>query len=190
MGGGYDGSLLPHVGRAIDRGLLNGGVITVNGRGSHFPFDKVAPRLPGAPDDAYDSTIYYLDRFLSEIVDMLRETHRPAFLIYVSDHGESPDATIWRCLSDTATWELPFFVWVSDEYKAAFPDLVEAMRGAREKPLQSDQLFFGLARIMGILSPPGYEAEKDFLSPSFVPRKERPVQYGKTSYEKMKGVER
>lgn len=186
--GGYDAQLIPYVERAIGDNSPNGGVITVNGCGSHFPFDKVAPRLPGAPEDNYDSTIFYTDWFLAEIIELLRETSRPAFLVYVSDHGESPDATIWRCLSDVATWELPFFIWTSDEYKAAFPDIVEAMRAAKNKPLQSDQLFFGLTRIMGLVDPPGYQAELDFLSPSFISRTNRRVQYGQEAYEKMKEV--
>ena len=187
-GMGEDALLLPYVKRVIDGCNQNGVVITVNGRGSHFPFDKIAPRLPGAPVDDYDSTIFYTDWFLSEIINMLCATSRPAFLIYVSDHGESPDATVWRCLSDAATWELPFFIWTSDKYKATFPDIIKAMRMAKDKPLQSDQLFFGLTRIMGLVEPPGYQAELDFLSTSFITRTNRRVKYGQTTYEKMKGM--
>ena len=56
------------------------------------------------------------------------------------------------------------------------------MRRAKDKPLQSDQLLYGLLRFMGVEGL-GNAPEEDFLSDAFKPRTPRLILGGSAAYE-------
>lgn len=119
--------------------------------------------------NSYDNTILYTDLVLGQLIDLLRKQNGIRALIYVSDHGENlfDDE---REYSVHGTYEgtqheahVPCFIWLSEEYQAAYPDKVRALEQNLHKQVQSDVLFYSLADmggLSGIVDP-----EKSFFSP-------------------------
>lgn len=124
--------------------------------------------------NAYDNTIRYTDHVLGRLIDLLRKQNGIRALIYVSDHGENlfDDE---REYSVHGTYEgteyeahAPCFIWLSEEYKAAYPEKVKALEQNLHKQVQSDVLFYSLADMGGlreIVVP-----EKSFFSPELQPQ--------------------
>lgn len=106
--------------------------------------------------NTYDNTIRYTDHVLSKIIGLLRKQKGIRALIYVSDHGENlfDDE---REYSVHGTYEgteyeahVPCFIWLSEEYKAAYPEKVKALEQNLHKQVQSDVLFYSLADMGGL----------------------------------------
>lgn len=197
----YDRDMVPMLGDKVkaysDRPFL----CFMHLQGSHFPFDAY-PREFGIfkPDlvdgcnehltgrerisyNDYDNTIRHTDAVFGGVVWVLKETHRPAFALLVSDHGESPRAGSCRVGTHRDLWEIPMVVWVSEEYKKAYPETVRGLREAVGRKLQQDQLFIGMLSLAQIVGYSRYSEERDFLSPKFKVRKVRRIQNGKVPYE-------
>lgn len=183
----YDDEMLPYFRKALTENPANGQVIYLHQIGSHFPFKGFYPEARsvftgGKMIDHYDNTIRFTDYLIGEIITDLKASHRPAMLFYVSDHGDTPRAASWRQFNDMDLWELPMFVWFSEEYKAAFPKTVNDVRAALEKPLQSDQVLPGLLLMLQVSGWADSMSEKCFLNPSFVPRQRRMIKQWKEAY--------
>ena len=182
----YDSLLLPYIQCEVVSTKGNK-VLIVHPAGSHFEYDdrypvesavfgldangKMKPDITRA--DHYDNSTVYSDYILNEIIKQLELRGGDSLLLYLSDHGESPRGGKNRFVQDRDVWEIPMFAWFSDGYRAHYPDVVESMYKAREKPLVSDQLLFGVTRLLRIEGVPGYTEGADFLSDAFVPRKKR-----------------
>ena len=193
----YDDGLLKH----LDKSLASTSgprVVFLHLLGSHNVYRDRYPKsedLPfGAKTDAaagrdkrqttideYDNSIWYTDKILGEIVRRMRALHKPAWVVYVSDHGETPSAKHWRTMTDLDLWEVPFVVWTSPEFNAQYPARVEALRRAQDKPLQTDQLLPGLLRFMGVEGL-GVAPSADFLEDAFQPRRPRRIQEERIPY--------
>ena len=190
-----DGVLLPYLDDALANGKARQ-VVFLHLYGSHTPLEfrcppELAPFEVRTNDsatarhalsvDAYDNSIWYADHLLGEIVRKLKALNKPAWMVYVSDHGETPSARSWRTATDLDLWEVPFVVWTSESFNAAFPERVAALRRAQSKPLQSDQLLYGLLRFMGVEGL-GISPQDDFLDDTFKPRRPRLIQIGQVPY--------
>ena len=75
-------------------------------------------------------------------------------------------------------------VWFSEEYVKKFPETVARVRAATSLPLQSDQVLPALLSMMQIRGWADTESERNFLNPSFVPRKQRLIKLWSEPYEK------
>lgn len=182
----YDGFLLPYIQREVASARGNK-VLFVHLIGSHYPYERRCPiefatfgldasgkmKSDITLSDQYDNSIVYTDYILDEILKYLETRGGDSFLLYLSDHGESPRAQCWRFVKDPDTWEVPMVAWFSEGYRVHYPDVVESMYKARAKPLVSDQLLFGVTRLLRIEGVPGYTEKADFLSDAFVPREKR-----------------
>lgn len=182
----YDDVLLPYIQQEIAQASGNT-VLFVHPMGSHFEYEDRYPiefaafgldangklKSDITQSDHYDNTIVYTDYILNEIIEHLESRGGDSLLLYLSDHGESPRGEKVRFVRDRDTWEVPMFAWFSEGYRAHYPDVVKSMYKARTKPLVSDQLLFGVTRILRIEGLPGYTEEADFLSDAFVPREKR-----------------
>ena len=173
--------------------------------GSHFPWNKAYPpdKEFFAPDlrdgvtkglDAkrcayvnhYDNSIRYTDSVLAQVIAKIRALRRPAFVVYVSDHGETPSAGSMRKESDPDMWEIPLIVWLSPEYRKAFPDVCARLSSRTSLPLQSDQLFYGLLDLARVIEEPDERMRRgNFLSPEFKPRQRRMISRGEVCYEEL-----
>ena len=159
----YDELLLPY----LRNGLKTHDCIFLHTLGSHYPYgchvppDFRTPEIAGKLD-RYDESISYTDWFLHEVVCELRKLNRPALMIYLSDHGETPESGTWRDVSSKSCWEIPMVVWFSNRYRDRFPEIVESAREASVKPMRSDELIGGVMRLCG-LKLQGQMAVDDFL---------------------------
>lgn len=182
----YDGYLLPYIMQDIKESNANRTTF-VHLIGSHSEVkDKCPPSFAAfglnnenvlkddiTKSEQYDNSIIYTDYMLCEIIKFVKERGGASFLIYLSDHGESPSSKYWRFVEDQDVWEIPMFIWMSEEYKTKYPDIVEQVKKSVNKPLVSDQLLFGLTRLFLIDGLPDYKEEEDFLSDKFIPREKR-----------------
>ena len=182
----HDGFLLPYIQQEVVSAKGNT-ILFVHLIGSHHPYEIRCPiefatygldangkvKSDITESDHYDNSIVYTDYVLNEILKYLEVRGGDSFLLYLSDHGESPRAGKWRYVQDRDVWEVPMFAWFSEGYRTHYPDVVESMYKARAKPLVSDQLLFGITRLLRIEGVPGYTERADFLSDAFVPREKR-----------------
>lgn len=184
----YDDAMLPYLKKALADRPTSGQVVYLHQVGSHFPFKGLYPKkrtvfTGGRTIDHYDNTVCLTDYFIGEIINELKALHRPAMLFYVSDHGDTPRAKSWRQSNDLDLWELPMFVWFSEEYKRRFPDTVRAVRASLSLPLQSDQILPGLLLMLQVNGWSDSMSEKCFLNPDFVPRQCRLIKNWSEPYD-------
>lgn len=106
--------------------------------------------------NAYDNTILYTNHVIAEAIRLLQEQKGIRALIYVSDHGENlfDDK---RELSVHGSYEgtiheahIPCFVWLSEEFKQAYPEKVASLEVNIKKQMQSDVIFYSLADLGGL----------------------------------------
>ncbi|XVN43592.1 MAG: sulfatase-like hydrolase/transferase [Candidatus Rickettsia vulgarisii] len=102
----------------------------------------------------YDNSILYTDFFLSNVVELLKKD-RNAFLIYVSDHGESLGEEGYYghggpLIKEQTT--IPFIVWVSDKFKNRHPDAVASIEKHLGKEINHDYVFHSMLDCTGINS--------------------------------------
>ncbi|MBE6382111.1 MAG: phosphoethanolamine transferase [Lentisphaerae bacterium] len=165
----YDSLALPHLAGFFSEAEADGSsaVAFVHSIGSHRLFAERYPAefsrfAPGFEDEetsgldetaralvnAYDNTILFTDHVLGEIVESMRAMNRPAFVLYFSDHGESPSSTT-RTDSESLR-EVPMFVWFSPEYKEDYPEVVADVTRHSWSEIPSDKtlpIFLELLRI-------------------------------------------
>ena len=179
-------------------------VVFVHLAGAHFPVENANPKSEDRFSDAvegeclaglsavtrdrvnrYDNAILYGDKVLGMLVDALKaESRRPSCLVFISDHGESPRNEYWRNHTSEDVYEVPFVIWFSDAYRERFPDVVAAARRAAPRPLQGDELVYGLAELGRITGIPGVRPEQSFLHPDFKARFPRQIDKGRAVYSK------
>ena len=155
-----DNDLLPPVEKAI-RSAPAGQVMFLHFMGSHapplfrYPLNRdIYPRYegdvaPGIADpnsfvafksNLYDNSIAFTDLILGQTVEMLKSLNRPCFLVYLSDHGETPSSPHWRDATSPDLLAVPFIVWFSKEYRARYPEIVTAVSALADEPRGLDQM--------------------------------------------------
>lgn len=190
---GYDVECLPTLQSEISHCPTNESlVVFLHAYGSHQPWGEAYPQdrayysknVKGDLMAEYDDAIRETDRFLGEIINILKTQNRDCFMIYISDHGETPRAGNgrWRQIKDRDLWEVPMIVWYSEGFASNHQKLMMAVHSATAKPLQEDQLFWGLVEMLGVRIPMGVSSNENFLSDAFQPRKTRMICNGKTPY--------
>lgn len=100
--------------------------------------------------NSFDNTIVYTDMILDSIIYHVEKQQKPAFLLYVADHGECllepPDYHAYHSYDLPSHYEahVPFFIWLSDEYKALYPATDSILRAHQHLPAQSTATFYTL----------------------------------------------
>lgn len=91
--------------------------------------------------NSYDNTIVETDKFLHVLIGLLE--NEKAWLLYVSDHGESlgEDGRFLHGSSAEEVHHTGCFVWYSDKYKQAYPEKVEALKNNASKPHTTECIF-------------------------------------------------
>lgn len=182
----FDNLLLPYVASEIN--CAGNRAVFLHLMGSHtlparrYPhentvFGKIGDVVPSperiSNSDHYDNSIHFTDSLLGNLIEMCSKSKRPCFLLYVSDHGETPSSDSWRYYSHRDLWEIPMFIWLSNEYKIRYPQVSQALLASCSKPLQLDQLLHGIVSLFQIKPLPTWEANGNFLSNDFKIRKNR-----------------
>ncbi|MBR1686907.1 MAG: phosphoethanolamine transferase [Prevotella sp.] len=141
----------------------------------------------------YDNAVLYNDSIVDQILH--RYEHEEAIVVYMPDHGEEcfgndmhvygrlHSADITRRLAHEE-FEIPFWIWCSDSYRERHPDIIAAIRAAKDRPLMTDnvaQLLMGLAGIKSRYYRPDY----DLLSPQYNVHRPRILKHA-TDYDRLR----
>lgn len=121
----------------------------------------------------YDNATLYNDYVLHNIIEEFRNSN--SIIIYLSDHGDEVydyrkqkgrDQGPLTPLKLKYQYEIPFMVWCSDIYKAKYPEKVNAIKNAVDRPFISDNICNMLFNIAGIETP-YYRDSLDLISPNY-----------------------
>jgi lipid A ethanolaminephosphotransferase len=164
-GGCYDNALLDSLEWQIDHNASNQ-VIVLHQLGNHGPayharypkeFDNYQPACHTSDlskcsqqeiVNAYDNSVRYTDAFLSKTIDQLKKhKDKSTSLIYMSDHGESLGENgiylhgLPYSIAPKNQTQVPFFMWLSDNYKLDHPKIDDCLAELSKKPAHHDNLF-------------------------------------------------
>lgn len=129
----------------------------------------------------YDNAVIYNDSVVDAIVRKFE--NQDAIVIYMPDHGEEcyepGRGFICRNHSAQVDWplahyefEIPFWIYCSRRYARRHPDVVRAVKAAKDKPFMTDALPHMLVWLAGIGSK-DYRDTYNLLSPDYDARRPR-----------------
>lgn len=139
----------------------------------------------------YDNATLYNDYVLEQILQ--KYENKETIVIYMPDHGEEcyDDLPIHGRIHAYPTWqqahyefEIPFWIWCSESYQKAYPDIVELIKNATGRPFMTDNLPHLLLFLAGIKCPL-YNEEFNLISPEFNTRRLRMIE-GIVDYDALK----
>lgn len=87
----------------------------------------------------YDNSILYTDHIIAEIIGAVKKRDGRNFVLYFSDHGQEVYDVMPRRGQNSKTpthhmYEIPFILWLSDEYKDTQQELVRQIEAALDRP--------------------------------------------------------
>lgn len=104
--------------------------------------------------NAYDNSLLYTDRLLNKEIETLKQMHRLAAWLFVSDHGEyiSPKVSGHGHTYHPTKEEyhVPLMVWYSDEYKETYPNKVANVIKHKDDPVCADHVFWSVLDMANI----------------------------------------
>lgn len=176
----YDGILLRGLRERIESSKKNKVLIVLHTSTSHGP--KYASKYPkefevykpvarnveeseknvGMLVNAYDNTILYTDFLLNSLINTLRSMEEwKSAMIFISDHGESLGENnmfmhgLPMRLAPKVQYEIPFFVWTSDNFRDYKSTSGGESSGMDELPVVLEQhyIFHSVLNLLSIKSP-------------------------------------
>ena len=170
----YDEELLPYLTR-IDPHANN--FIVLHLMGSHIYYNNRYPgewaKFESAAGDStmtsapsYANSVLYTDHILKEIFDYAQKNLNLRAMVYFSDHGENLKISHNPDVFKFDMVKIPFFIYLSPEYRAAFPRRSEILASRREAYFTNDMMY---DTVCGLLGAPSnrYDPLQDFSSPSY-----------------------
>lgn len=115
----------------------------------------------------YDNAVLYNDYIVNEIIRRFEDKN--ALVIYISDHGEEVFDDVnfsGHGFITRNTLEIPFIIWVSDEFSQSYPELERRIASSVHKPFMTDDIIHALLDIMSIETPE-YDPAKSIINESF-----------------------
>jgi len=190
--GSTDANIIPALQQRLPAVANRPAVFFLHLIGNHFSYNRRYPesfnRFKQHRDDItqnlsherarilneYDNAILYNDTVIADLIEKVRATGRPAFVLYFSDHGEpvfEDGVTNIRHSESTSryVYEVPMILWLSPQYKARFPRLAAEAAANAAKPYQTNDLTYGLAALLR-LSYDAFPDHKNIFSASYRPR--------------------
>ena len=159
----YDGLLFTGLRQRIESSPKNKVLIILHTSTSHGP--QYAKKYPkDRLVNAYDNSIRYTDYLLNGLIDTLQTMKDwKRAMIFISDHGESLGENkifmhgLPMKLAPKEQYEIPFFVWTSDNFRTYKQDLPAV--------LEQHYIFHSVLNLLSIQSP-AYNEEFDiFVNP-------------------------
>ena len=96
----------------------------------------------------YDNATAYNDYVISQIINRFRSTE--SIILYIADHGEEcydEIKTFGRSHTTNITspiarneFEIPFWIWLSPNYKHKHPDIKESIQSSVNRPFYNGDL--------------------------------------------------
>lgn len=170
----YDTEMVKMVDKFLSRNDRKA-FIVLHCYGSHFNYFERYPKSevyfkPDSIEDinlktrerminAYDNSIRATDKLLTSLIRKLSDEEGISGLLYTSDHGEDLlDDDRHRFLHSSpvpTAYQLyvPYILWVSDGYNAAYPDVLTAAADNSGKPVASNTFFHTMLSLGGIETP-------------------------------------
>ena len=170
----YDEELLPYLTR-IDPHANN--FIVLHLMGSHIYYNNRYPdawaKFESAEGDStmtsapsYANSVLYTDHILKEIFDYAQKNLNLRAMVYFSDHGENLKISHNPDVFKFDMVKIPFFIYLSPEYRAAFPRRSEILASRREAYFTNDMMYDTACGLLGAPSN-RYDPLQDFSSPSY-----------------------
>lgn len=134
----------------------------------------------------YDCAVWYNDSVVGAIVDRFKNDD--AVIIYFPDHGDEVygPGSLHHCGRNHTTnitkdiaqqeYEIPMWFYCTAKYSKRHPDVVAAIRKARNKPFMTDAMSHLLLGLAGIKCK-AYRPELDLLSPQYNEKRQRLMQH-------------
>jgi len=119
----------------------------------------------------YDNAIRYNDYFVREVIEKVRNTNTSSYVLYFSDHGEElnpkDDNPVGHYFdnSTASMYEIPFIVWLSEEFKKNKEVLFDP-----SSKFMTDNLIYTISDLSDI-SYKGFDASKSIFNTNY---RERP----------------
>lgn len=126
---------------------------------------------------SYDNAIYYNDYIVSEIFKKF--SNSDSIVIYISDHGEEVHergefAGHAEGIESRFMVEIPFLVYVSNQFIQKHPKTYELIKNAVHRPYMTDDLIHTILDIAGIQTE-GFDSTRSIINPNFNPNRKRIV---------------
>ena len=134
----------------------------------------------------YDCAVWYNDSVVGAIVDRFKNDD--AVIIYFPDHGDEVygPGSLHHCGRNHTTnitkdiaqqeYEIPMWFYCTAKYSKRHPDVVAAIRKAKNKPFMTDAMSHLLLGLAGIKCK-AYRPELDLLSPQYNEKRQRLMQH-------------
>ncbi len=142
--------------------------------GSHVRYQERVPKdfpqlqVAGHEEieNQYDTTVVYTDQVLSEIFDYAKEHMHLQSMVYCSDHGEDMKLGHSAGVFSFDMVRVPLFVYLSPNYRAAYPETARALSAHKESIFTNDLVFDTMS---GLLQAPSreYAPQYDLSSPAY-----------------------
>ncbi|SFD35987.1 Phosphoethanolamine transferase for glucans (OPG), alkaline phosphatase superfamily [Collimonas sp. OK412] len=162
-------------------------------------FDKWQPSLFGierpaytnlankpAISNSYDSSILYVDWFLSQVIATLKDSRQLSAMMYFSDHGQTLyDGSCKIAFHGHNTqfeFHIPALMWYSDLYQKTYPDKVEQLLRHKRARMSTENVFHSLLDLADIRYP-DERLEWSFLSSKLRPHRRYVDSYGWSDYD-------
>ncbi|PAF41736.1 hypothetical protein BKH45_06265 [Helicobacter sp. 11S03491-1] len=130
----------------------------------------------------YANSILYTDDVLNEIFNLFKNTD--SIIFYFSDHAQdifqSGNTVGHKC--DNYGVEIPFMIFVTDEFKKNHPDKINLIKNALNKPFMNDDFIQSFLPLIGIKTKDSIES-KNIFSPHFDTKRKR-IYCGNMDYDK------
>jgi len=199
----FDEKTIPLLERELSSCDGRPSLIFIHLSGMHYPVQNVIPEeeaffsdsveadvLNGYDEKArdrinrYDDAIRYEDKVLGGLIDVLAKSKRPAALFFISDHGESPRSEGWRDYRDEDVYCVPAVFWFSDEYRKRFSVKVRAFADVASRPIQSDEMTYGLLDLGCVQNEFTDNPKVNFLCGGFKGRTPRLIAKGRMVFKR------
>ncbi|MFV9552126.1 phosphoethanolamine transferase [Algibacter sp. PT7-4] len=160
-----DGELLHEFNKVINNDIKKK-VVFIHLMGTHYNYEyrypetfnkfKNKPKTKFLTQESatkinqYDNAVLYNDFIISEIISRLKDLNLNSFALYFSDHGEEmyDDINLAGHNEDIYSkkmFEIPFFLWRSEKYKASKQLFFDA-----DRPYMTDDLFHSIADLISV----------------------------------------
>lgn len=141
----------------------------------------------------YDNATLYNDSIIHQI--LRRFENREAIIIYMSDHGEEcfgDDKPLFGRMHSAfidyrlarEEFEIPFWIWRSEKYAKAHPDIDAEIKTAAKQPFMTDNVP-QLLLYLGGISCPQYRSYQNPLSRDYDSTRQRIIKRT-TNYDKLR----
>ena len=116
--------------------------------------------------EAYANSQLYTDWLLKNIYEYASKNLHLQAMVYFSDHGESLQLSHNPDVFDFDMTRIPFWIYLSPQYRAAYPQTVAALTGHEHQYFTNDLLYDTLSGIMHAQSN-RYDVTRDFSNVAY-----------------------